>query len=138
MREDISEKNTVGEYIELQVNNFTGYLQNRLTGIAVNIISYVILLVLIYIVIRILLGLSRAINRMPIIGGVNKIAGAILGLAEGLLIIWCLGLIVMMISGTSFGMKAISVINDNAFLSFLYDKNGIVLGVNALFHSFLG
>ena len=138
MRTDISEKNTAGEYIELQVSNFTGYLQTRLTNIAVNVVAYVILLILIYIVIRILLGLSRAINKLPIVGGVNKITGALLGLAEGLLIIWCLGLIVMMISGTPFGMKVVSVINENAFLKFLYDKNGIVLGMNALFHSFLG
>lgn len=138
MREDISDKNTPGEYIVLQVNNFTDYLRTRLTSIAVSIIAFVLLLILIYILIRILLRLSKVISRIPIIGGINRLFGGIVGLAEGLLVIWCIGLIVMMLSSTPFGMKAVEVINSNAFLKFLYDKNGIVLGINALFRVFLG
>ncbi len=137
MRKDISEKNTASEYASLQVKSFTQYLKTRLVNIILNIIAFVVLLIVIYLVIRILLGISKVISRIPVIGGVNRILGAVLGLAEGLLVIWCLCLIVMMLASTPFGMKAVEVINGNGFLKFFYDNNGIILGVNALFKAFL-
>jgi len=137
MRSDISEKNTTAEYVAMKVSNFTGYLKVRLVNIILGAIAFVILLILIYLIIRILMGLSKVISKVPIIGGVNRILGAFLGLVEGLLGIWLLCLLVMMLSGTKFGMSAVDVINSNAFLKFFYDNNGIVWGVNALFKSFL-
>lgn len=137
MREDISEKNTSADYVALKVGNFTEYLQVRLVKIILNVIAFVVMLIVIYVIIRILMGISHIINKVPLIGGVNRILGAILGLFEGLLVIWCLGIIVMMMASTPLGMKMVDVINSSSFLKFLYDNNGIVLGVNALFKAFL-
>ncbi len=137
IRKDISEKNTSAEYVEMKVSKFSDYLKARLVNLVLAAIAFIILIILIYLIIRILMKLSRVISKIPIIGGVNRILGAILGLAEGLLVIWLLCLVVMMLSGTKFGMSAVDVINGNAFLKFLYDNNGIVWGVNALFKSFM-
>ena len=137
VRNDISENNNASEYLTLKVTSFTEYLKTRLVSIANNTIAYIILLVFIYIIIRILLAFSRAISRIPIIGGINRFFGFIVGLLEGLLVLWCICLLIMLISGSPFGMKVVEVINGNAFLKFIYENNGIVIGVNALFHALI-
>ena len=137
MREDIRENNTAGEYVELKVTNFTGYLRTRLVTIIVKVIACVLLLIVIYVIIRILLRISGAINKIPIIGGINRIFGAIIGLLEGLLILWCICLIITMFASTKFGMQVVDVINGSKVLKFIYDRNGIAIGINALFHSLL-
>lgn len=137
MREDISEKNTTDEYVELQVGSFTEYLKVRLVKIANRVIAYVILSILLFILIRILLSFSKAIRKIPIVGGINAFFGGVVGLLEGLLILWCLCLLIMMFSGTSFGVKAVEVINGSKFLKFIYDNNGILLAAQFLFRSML-
>lgn len=138
MKDDISEKNTPEGYVSLKVNDFTEYLRTRLVGIADSLIAYGILMILIYLLLRILLAISKLINKVPVVGGVNRVLGGVFGLVEGLLVIWCICLLIMMLSGTKTGMQAMEVIESNAFLKFLYEKNGILYGVNALFKAFLG
>ena len=137
MREDIREKNTAGEYVALKVTNFTGYLKTRLVKSLVKVIACVLLLVLIYVIIRILLRISGAINRIPIVGGINRLFGAIVGLFEGLLILWCLCLIITMFASTKFGIQVVDVINSSKVLKYIYDHNGIAIGINALTRSLL-
>lgn len=130
MRQDISEKNTNEDYFRFHVINFTEYIRTRLAKIVDNIIAYLILSVVIFVLLRLLMKLSGAINKIPVVGGLNRFFGGIFGLAEGLLILWVLCLVLMLFSGTPFGMKAIEVIEDNAFLQFIFEKNGIVMGIN--------
>lgn len=137
IREDISEKNTISEYFSRKVSGFTEYLKERLADSVLKAVAYVILFIIIFLAFRILLRVTHMVNRIPIIGGINRILGAALGLLEGLLIVWCAALLIMMFANTPFGAQAIEVINGNAFLKFLYDKNGITLGMNALFKTFL-
>lgn len=137
LKNELVEKNTPSEYAAMQVGSFTDFLKEKLVGAAVNYITFGILVILIYILLRVLLRVSRVINNLPVIGGINRLFGAIFGAAEGLLIIWCVCIVITLISGTQFGMQATEVINSNAFLRFFYEKNGILMGVNALFQSLI-
>lgn len=137
IRNDISKKNTPADYLSLKVTDFTDYLKTRLIDLADRTIAFLILAIVIFLIIRILLKLSGMINKVPLIGGVNRFFGGIFGLLEGLLFLWVICLLIMLFSGTSFGMKIVEVINSNAFLKLIYDNNGIILGGSLLVRSFL-
>lgn len=132
IRDDIKEKNTNEDYFRFRVIDFTGYLKTRIAKIAYNIIAYLILVIVIFILFRLLTRLSGAINKIPVVGGFNRFFGGVFGLLEGLLVLWLICLLLMLFSGTAFGAKALEVINGNPFLKFIFDNNGIVMGINAL------
>lgn len=104
--------------------------------ISVKFIAFLLIAILIFIVIRIILKIANVINKIPIIGGINRIFGAIVGLAEGLLVIWIASLIIKAIAFTPFGMQAINVINQSEFLKFLYDKNILAICASKVMQMF--
>lgn len=137
IKKDFNNNNTPEEYLTLQISTFSDYLKTRLSSLALSAAAYIILMILIFIILRILLLISKVIQKAPVIGGVNRILGAIFGLLEGLLILWSLCLILMLISGTPFGSQVMEVVEDNAFLKFIYDNNGILFAVNMISHRIL-
>ena len=63
------------------------------------------------------------ISRLPILYGLNKIAGAVLGLAEALIFIWVGALVLTLFSGSEIGKSMITQINGSIWLTWLYDHN---------------
>ena len=61
--------------------------------------------------------------RLPILSGVNKLAGAALGGAEGLIFLWLAFLLITAFSTTEWGMNLNRMIESSSWLSFLYDNN---------------
>ncbi len=136
IKEDICEKNEKSGYAEYGVGNFKDYLSARLSITVINAISYIILLIVIYLILRILLRVIGVIGRIPIIRGVNRLFGAIIGLVEGALVIWCICLIIMAISQTSFGTKIVDVIEQSAVLKLIYDNNLLLTTAKSVFKIF--
>lgn len=70
------------------------------------------------------------IARLPILYGLNHIAGAVLGLIQGLLFLWIGCFLVGIFSATPLGMTLEEQINASTWLRFLYQYNliNIVLG----------
>ena len=60
---------------------------------------------------------------LPILYGLNKIAGAVLGLAEALIFIWVGALVLTLFSGSEIGKSMITQINGSIWLTWLYDHN---------------
>lgn len=136
MKKDIRDKNEKSGYAEYGVSNFKDYLSTRLSVTAIDAIAYIILLIVIYLILRILLRVIGVIGRIPIIRGVNRLFGAILGFVEGILIVWCICLIVMAISQTPFGVKIVDVIDQSAVLKLIYDNNLLLTAAKSIFKVF--
>ena len=136
IKEDIHEKNEKNGYAEYGVSNFKDYLSARLSVIVINAIAYIILLIVIYLILRILLRVIGVIGRIPVIRGVNRLFGAILGLVEGALVVWCICLFIMAISQTPFGTKIVDVIDQSVVLKFIYDNNLLLTAVKSIFKVF--
>lgn len=136
LKKDISEKNENSGYTAYGVSNFKDYLSTRLSITAIDAISYIILLIVIYLILRILLRVIGVIGRIPIIRGVNRLFGAVIGFVEGILIIWCICLIIMAISQTPFGVKIVDVIDQSAALQFIYNNNFLLTAAKSIFKVF--
>lgn len=94
-----------------------------LPQVGLRVVAFLILAILIYIVIRIILSVAHVITKIPVIGGINRFFGGIVGIIEGLLVIWILCMIIQAISFTPFGTQALEVINQSAVLKFFYENN---------------
>lgn len=67
-----------------------------------------------------------AIAHLPVIKGVNKLAGALLGLAEALIAIWVVFLAADLFSDTEPARLFMAYVDQSDFLRFLYKENLIL------------
>ena len=90
-----------------------------------NIILTAIIYIVIFIVLRIIIGATGIIRRLPIIKQADKLGGVIVGLIEGLVVVWIFFTVVTAISGTENAANILAQIHKNAFLEALYNNNPI-------------
>ena len=125
--------NTAEEYAQMQIETFEEYITAEVTEVILSAIAYVIVMIIASILLRVILRLAKFVNKIPIIGGLNKILGALLGFCQALLIIWAIGLLIIAFSSTSIGSSAIAIIQNNAVLDFLFDNNLLIVIFGQLF-----
>lgn len=123
-------------YQSLGVEAFTDYIGNYLANIIVNLVGFVLLFVIIYAVIHLVMRALDVMARLPILSGLNKIAGALLGGIQGLLYLWVGCLIITAFSSAGWAMMVIHQIEASGWLSFLYHYNvvaklafGVIQGI---------
>lgn len=96
-------------------------------------ISFGATFLLVAIVLKIVIHLLDLVARLPVLKGINRILGAVAGLAEGLLAVWVLLFIVTLACTSPWGQQALASIQESKFLTFLYQNNGIVYLVGRIF-----
>lgn len=121
---DLLHKNNNEEsYGILGVDNLSDYIGACVAGMIVNAAAFLATFVVIFIVIRIIVFLLDVISKLPLINGVNRLAGGALGLAEGFIVLWILCLVVTSTAGSEFGRTLLIMIDENEFLSCIYNNN---------------
>ncbi len=83
------------------------------------LVTFIIALIIVMIIFRLL----KLVNKVPILGKVNKILGLVGGAVEGYIVVCLVMLLVSLISGTELGGTLAENIESNALLSFLNDSN---------------
>jgi len=123
IKELLHENNNEESYSILGVDNLADYIGAYVAGIVVNAVAFIATFIVLFIAIKLLVLLLDLISKLPLINGVNKIAGVALGLVEGFIILWVLCLLVTSVAGSEFGRTLLNMIDDSAFLSFIYNNN---------------
>ncbi len=136
VKDALIENNNHEVYNLLGVDRFIEYVSSYLAGILINAVSSVILFLLTFIAIQLLVRWLDLIARLPIIHGLNQIAGAALGLAHGLLLLWVAFLLLDLCSATPMGSQLMGQVESSKWLSLLYNYNllnfllqGIIRGI---------
>ena len=132
LKDSLLENNNGEVYQMLGVDTFTAYVGRYLANSILSTITFLVLFVLIFALFRIITIWLDLVARLPVLCGMNKIAGAVLGGLEGLFFLWIAGLFVTVFSATDIGGKILAQIESSAWLSFLYDNNllsGLILTV---------
>lgn len=133
LKQALLENNNNEVYHMLGVDRFMDYIIRFLANRFINIACFVVLLILVSILLHIIVRWLDLVARLPILHGMNKVAGAVLGGGEALLVLWILCLILPLFSGTHIGMELMNQIGASKFLTFLYDNNILnVLILNAV------
>lgn len=123
MKEALIENNNNEVYHMLGVDRFVDYISAYIANMVLTVIGSVLMFVIVYIALRLIMRWLDLIARIPIISGINQIAGAVLGGIQGFLILWFCCLIVSMCSKTAWAASVMEQINGSAWLSFLYRNN---------------
>lgn len=95
----------------------------RLADMAINSIVYIAVFAVVYIILKIVLMATGVVASLPFIRQANKMAGLGFGALEALVIVWLVFTGITALSNFGWAQDALSLIGDNVFLRFLYEKN---------------
>lgn len=132
MKNALIENNNSEIYQMLGVQAFTDYIGSYLANKILNSVGFIVLFAVVYVAIKLIAGWLDIISRLPILSGINKIAGALLGGIQGLVFVWLACILITAFSGTSWGLLLSQQIEASKWLSYLYSHNFLnlmVLGV---------
>lgn len=134
LKNALVENNTAETYRYLAVSTFTEYISDSLAVMAVNGISFLISFVLSAAVIKLLGFILNVLTKLPVINGINKIAGAAVGGIKCIIFIWIAFLVLTLLCNTTLGQQGMALIQQDAFLNFLYNQNVFVKVFMSVFY----
>lgn len=130
------ENNNSEVYQMMGVELFADYIGGYLADTFIKIISFILLFAAVFILLHVAVVWLDLIAKLPILSGMNKIAGAVLGGAEALIFLWVGCLVFTALSGTELGASVMKQIYASPWLSWLYNHNmltyfviGLIRGV---------
>ena len=123
LKKGIIENNNAEGYRYLAVNSFTDYISRSVALMAVNGISFLVSFLAATILIRAITFALDLLSKLPVINGVNKITGALVGCLKSVLFIWIALLAMTILCGTEIGGTGMELIQGDVFLDFLYNQN---------------
>ena len=104
----------------------------RVADVLIMILAFLIVLILGIIIISLIGRATKAVNRIPVIGKINRVLGFFAGGFKGLLIVWILFLFISIFGAAGLGETALAYIDSSAFLTLLYENNLILTFIAAL------
>lgn len=134
LKNALVENNTAETYRYLAVSTFTEYISDSLAVMVVNGISFLISFVLSAAVIKLLGFILNVLTKLPVINGINKIAGAAVGGIKCIIFIWIAFLVLTLLCNTTLGQQGMALIQQDAFLNFLYSQNVFVKVFMSVFY----
>lgn len=137
LKKALVENNNNEVYQVLGVEEFTDYVGSYLADMILNSAGSVLLFAAIYLFSRLVIKWLNIIARLPVISGINKLAGALLGGLEGLVFLWIACLLITAFSGTEWGLMLTRQIEASKWLSFIYTHNILSQMLLGILHSFI-
>lgn len=125
-RQLLLENNNEEIYETLGVTKFSDYVGSYLARMLANILSFLIVMIVVTIAVRIVISALGIIEKLPVIGGLNRFAGGIVGIATALIVVWILFVIITLLYSTEIGGTCFQYIEESEFLTQLYDNNPLM------------
>ena len=123
MKEILLENNNSEIYSLLGVDTFFEYVGGYLTSMVVNMATAAVLFVLMNLFLRFMIRWLNLIARLPVLSGLNQIAGALAGAVQGLLWLWGGCVLVDICSHAEWASAVLGQIQKSSWLMFLYQNN---------------
>lgn len=123
IKEQLKQNNNSDIYELLGVDRITDYISASISDFIINAAAFVIMFILVNIALRIAAHLLSAIAGLPVICGMNQLAGAAIGFAEAIFYIWIFMLVITWIPTCEYSQIIFSQIAESEFLSFIYKFN---------------
>lgn len=98
------------------------------------IVAIILLLVLgiVHRIISMIFFSAKIISKLPVVHGVDRFLGGVLGICETIIITWVIFALVMSFGLGIFGEQIMLYIKESAILSFLYEHNYLAYGVSLI------
>lgn len=112
--------------ILLQQSGAYDTISAQLTNAIMTGLSFFVVFFLLGIVAYIVRHIIRKIERVPVIGTVNRIAGFAVGFIKGMVIVWLLLALTSLFAASEIGRTMTAYINDSMMLKYLYENNPVI------------
>ena len=99
-----------------------------------NGISFLISLLMSTIMVRSITWMLNLVTRLPVLHGMNKVAGALLGAVKFLIVIWIIFLALTIVCNTKAGEAALQIVKKDCILSFIYDRDILIRIFMSIFY----
>lgn len=124
--QNLKQENTGETYQQLAVTSFTEYVTAYLTNMLINGISFLISFLLVTLLRRVVFFLLDLIAKLPVIHGINQLAGAIVGAGKAVIYIWIVLLLLTVLCNTGIGKAGMELVEQDSILKFLYERNLLI------------
>lgn len=126
IKEMLLENNNTESYDVLKVSGFHDYVGAYIAKLIINALAFLLSFVIVWTAIRAILLALDVVTKLPILHGINKLAGGGLGLIYGIVLVWIAFLLVTILCNGELGRRFFGLISENPFLLFLYNQNVIM------------
>ncbi len=123
LKTKLADNNKEEVYEQMGVHMFEDYIGGFLADTVLKAAVYIGLFVVVFVLLHVVMTWLDIIAKLPILSGINKLSGSVLGGAEALVFIWIFCIVLTALSGTDLGKSALSQINASPWLSWIYDHN---------------
>ena len=134
LKNTLAENNTAETYRYLAVSTFSEYISDSLAVMTVNGISFLLSYIISAVAIKLLGYILNVLTKLPVIHGINKLAGGAVGGAKCVIFIWIALLVLTLLCDTSLGKQGMALVQQDTFLSFLYNQNVFVKVFMSVFY----
>lgn len=123
IKDTLKENNTGDVYKAMAADSFNEYITGSISRIIINAAVFTLVMLIVTIILGIISRTLDVISKLPIINGLNKTAGLLVGFIHGIIIVWIGFIILTMFSSTSIGKTMFLLINESQPLTMLYNNN---------------
>lgn len=123
LKEFLELNNTSEKYEELAVDQVEEYIHKQVAIWMINALSFIIVFIITWVILWYLCMTLNIISKLPVLNGLNKTAGVLVGILRGFIVIWMWCIILTIFSGSVFGQAIFLNINSSPFLSLIYNNN---------------
>ena len=88
-------------------------------------IAWILTFLAVSLLLGVLVHVLDLIAKLPVLDSVNHMGGLVVGLLEGLVIVWILFLVITLCQGNEWGSQMMEEVQENVFLKLLYENNPI-------------
>ena len=111
----------------LGVHTIEEYIAGFFAGMAINIISMILVFIIVRIILGVLAGMLDIVGRLPVIRPFNRAGGLILGLLQGVLIVWIGLAIINLFFLDPTTPQLASLLNESLIAGWIYEHNPIMV-----------
>lgn len=123
LKEALIRNNNVEGYNRMLAESFGEYLSHSIARLTIGIISLILTFIIINIVMMFLCGILDGIFSLPVLSLINRAGGALLGVVQGIFIIWIIYLVITLFWDTPWAKEATRMIGQNDITEYLYQNN---------------
>lgn len=114
-------------YQMLGLDQFRNYLADRLLDFVIGIAVFLLMFLLSIFIVKFLCKALDIFSRLPILNGMNRMAGAALGLLEALIYLWLLFMLLAILPENMLSRSVALQIQHSQLLQFVRDGNLLVM-----------
>ena len=123
LKQQMIHNNNSSGYEQLKITGFSDYIASYMASLILTIISYIVTLFIVIILLWIFIMTLDVIANLPVLHGINRKLGLLLGGVQGVVVIWIVFLIITACSQIDMGRQLLSMIHESLVLKFLYEQN---------------